>query len=215
MKTPFILNKRQRELLEENAYHVSTRGEAKNIREGRDIQNTIELVAERYREMPRDTTVHIVVDTYDFTLDVCGNSIASYSARIVLESAQYLFSVSIVDNGSRRQQVGYGDTNESAEYALVKLGYNIAAESHYTRRSERESIYKLKDISTLGDLFDAADGVTYYKADVEGVEVKAPFFYAIERKIKTFVIRCTMPVEAVTIQRISGSKVSNIIKKHY
>lgn len=95
----------------------------KNIRAGLKIEKARELL----QNYPKDVKVLMEVKSFSNSHDMYGNGTAHYECGLVLEQPDgSRFDVAnVVSSGSKREQVGYSGANESALYALNKLGYDL------------------------------------------------------------------------------------------
>lgn len=96
---------------------------AKNIREGWTIEQAIEFC----KDKNYSGSVSVDIDTFNHGCDVNGNGTAHYRVSLIIGNSCPLH---IVQSGARREQVGYSGMNESALYALDKLGYKVDKSKH-------------------------------------------------------------------------------------
>jgi hypothetical protein len=97
---------------------------AANIRAGYTVTEAAALVSQTRQ---KDTRYYVSVTSFDHGRDVNGNGTAHYCCTLIeqQESGAERAPCRIVESGNRREQVGYGDGNDSALCALTKLGYKI------------------------------------------------------------------------------------------
>lgn len=195
MKTPFILNTKQRNVLAENTFKPSISKEAKNIRESRTFQGLIAGMAKCCEGIDPNAKVYIEAHECNHSYDVNGNRTAHYWIESFIDDelkGRYHTVLPIGDNGSRRKQIGYSDTeNGSISYHLQKLGYDVKLVSRVTQ-SDGSTIcytYQIVSLETVGALLDAANGYIWYSAEVEGVIVRAPTLYTLKIKLTNLVSR--------------------------
>lgn len=98
----------------------------KNVREGRTIEQAREYVAKYNDQLSALNAVPLVrITSYDHGHDTCGNGTAHYVCSITWPERVVGPVFDIVSTGKRREQVGYGGPNESALWALEKLGFKL------------------------------------------------------------------------------------------
>ena len=95
----------------------------KNIKAGLKIEKAREILA----AYPKDAKVLMRIKSFSNSHDMFGNGTAHYECSIVLEQADgsRFEPCDVVQSGFKREQVGYGGTNEAALYACNKLGYDL------------------------------------------------------------------------------------------
>ena len=95
----------------------------KNIKAGLKIEKAREIL----KNYPDNVKVLMCVKSFANSRDMYGNGTAHYECSIVLEQTDgsRFYPCDVVQSGSKREQVGYGGTNEAALIALNKLGYEL------------------------------------------------------------------------------------------